>query len=43
MMAALTGIVLGQLEQSGAISSAWRIMFMVGALPALLRSWCSAS
>jgi MFS family permease len=36
MMAALTGIVLGQLEQSGAISSAWRIMFMVGALPALL-------
>jgi MFS family permease len=36
MTAAFTGIVLGRLEQSGAIASSWRIMFMVGALPALL-------
>jgi MFS family permease len=36
MMAAVTGIILGQLEQSGAIGSAWRMMFVVGALPALL-------
>ena len=36
MMAALIGIGLGQLEQSGAIGSAWRMMFVVGALPAFL-------
>lgn len=36
MMAALIGIGLGKLEQSGAIDSAWRSMFLVGALPALL-------
>jgi MFS family permease len=36
MMAALIGIGLGQLEQSGAIASAWRMMFVVGALPAFL-------
>lgn len=36
MMAALIGIGLGTLEQSGAIGSAWRYMFVVGALPALL-------
>ena len=36
MMAALIGIVLGELEQAGAIGSAWRAMFLVGALPALL-------
>ena len=36
MLAALVGILLGQLQQSGMISSAWRIMFVVGALPALL-------
>lgn len=36
MMAAVTGIILGQLEQSGAIDSAWRMMFVVGALPAFL-------
>ena len=30
MMAALIGIGLGQLEQSGAIGSAWRMMFLVG-------------
>ena len=36
MLAALVGILLGQLQQSGMISNAWRIMFAVGALPALL-------
>ena len=36
MMAALIGIFLGRLEQSGSIASAWRPMFLVGALPALL-------
>lgn len=36
MLAAVVGITLGQLEQSGAIGSAWRLMFIVGALPALL-------
>jgi MFS family permease len=36
MTAALIGIVLGRLEQSGFIASSWRYMFMVGALPALL-------
>jgi MFS family permease len=36
MIAALVGIGLGSLEQSGTISSAWRLMFVVGAAPALL-------
>ena len=36
MLAALVGILLGWLQESGTISSAWRIMFVVGALPALL-------
>ncbi|HEX8983802.1 MAG TPA: MFS transporter [Bryobacteraceae bacterium] len=36
MLAALTGIVAGQLEQSGAIAGAWRYEFLVGALPAPL-------
>ncbi len=36
MLAATTGIVLGQLEQSGTITSAWRYMFAAGALPAPL-------
>lgn len=36
MLAALIGIGLGQLEESGAIGSAWRYMFIVGTLPALL-------
>ena len=36
MMAALIGIALGQLEESGAVGSAWRWMFIVGALPAFL-------
>lgn len=34
--AALISMALGQLEQSGAISSAWRWMFVIGAFPALL-------
>jgi MFS family permease len=33
MLAAVTGIVLGQWEQSGAITNAWRYMFVAGALP----------
>ena len=36
MMAALSGILLGRLEQSGAIAGAWRYLFLVGALPAPL-------
>jgi len=36
MLAALTGIVLGQMEQSGSIVGAWRYEFLVGALPAPL-------
>jgi MFS family permease len=36
MMAATIGIILGQLQQAGAIESAWRMMFVVGALPAFL-------
>ncbi len=36
MMAALIGIGLGRLEESGAIDSAWRMMFVVGVLPAFL-------
>jgi MFS family permease len=36
MMAALAGILLGQLETSGAIVGAWRYMFLAGALPAPL-------
>ena len=36
MMAAVIGMILGQMEQSGSIGSAWRMMFVVGALPALL-------
>jgi MFS family permease len=36
MMAAVCGIVLGKAEESGAIGSAWRAMFVVGMLPALL-------
>src|SRR5262249_49166430 len=29
-------IVLGRLEESGAVGSAWRTMFVIGTLPALL-------
>ena len=36
MVAALAGILLGQMEQSGVISHAWRWEFLVGALPAPL-------
>ena len=36
MLAALIGIGLGKLEQAGSIDSAWRAMFVVGALPAML-------
>jgi MFS family permease len=36
MMAAVIGMILGGLESSGAIGSAWRAMFLVGALPAAL-------
>jgi MFS family permease len=36
MMAALIGITLGHLEETGAVGSAWRMMFVVGALPAFL-------
>src|SRR5687768_747341 len=34
--AALIGMLFGHLEESGAIGSSWRWMFVVGALPALL-------
>src|SRR6185295_14592872 len=34
--AAIISIVLGALEESGAVGSAWRIMFVIGTLPALL-------
>src|SRR2546423_3482302 len=36
MMAALVGIFLGQMETSGAITGAWRYMFLAGSLPAPL-------
>ncbi|HJZ97973.1 MAG TPA: MFS transporter [Candidatus Solibacter sp.] len=36
MLAAVTGIVLGQMEQSGQIANAWRYMFLAGAVPAPL-------
>jgi MFS family permease len=36
MLAGLIGMALGGLEQSQAIDSAWRMMFLVGALPAFL-------
>src|SRR3954447_711055 len=36
MLAAITGIVLGQMEQSGIIANAWRWMFLAGAAPAPL-------
>jgi len=36
MMAALAGIILGQMQQAGAIGTAWRWEFLVGALPAPL-------
>jgi len=36
MLAALIGIALGQLQEAGVVASAWRMMFVVGALPAFL-------
>jgi MFS family permease len=36
MAAALVGITLGQLQEAHVISSAWRVMFLVGTLPAVL-------
>lgn len=36
MLAALTSIALGKLEETGAIGSAWRAMFLVGLAPAVL-------
>jgi MFS family permease len=36
MIAALVGIGLGHLEQTGTVDSAWRSMFLVGAAPAVL-------
>jgi MFS family permease len=36
MAAATTGIILGQMEQAGAIVGAWRYLFLAGALPAPL-------
>ncbi len=36
MTAAIMAMVLGKLEESGAIEGAWRVMFVLGALPALL-------
>jgi MFS family permease len=36
MMAALISIGLGSLQEAGAIESAWRTMFLIGVLPALL-------
>jgi MFS family permease len=36
MTAAFTGIVLAHLANAGAIAESWRIMFVVGAAPALL-------
>jgi MFS family permease len=36
MMAALVGILLGQMEMSGSITGAWRYMFLAGAVPAPL-------
>ncbi len=36
MTAAIAGIVLGELQQSGMVGNAWRWLFIVGGLPALL-------
>jgi len=36
MAAAMSGIVLGRMEQAGTVTSSWRYMFMLGSIPALL-------
>jgi len=39
MTAAIIGMALGGLQQAGMVTSAWRWMFAVGGLPALLCVW----
>lgn len=39
MTAALAGMALGGLQQAGIVGSAWRWMFVIGGLPALLCLW----
>lgn len=39
MIAAIIGMALGGLQQAGIVGSAWRWMFAVGGLPALLCVW----
>lgn len=34
--AAIISILLGKLEETGAVGSAWRVMFVIGTIPALL-------
>jgi MFS family permease len=36
MLAAVASIILGRLEETGAIASAWRTMFLIGLAPAVL-------
>ncbi len=36
MLAAVLSMILGKMEETGAIGSSWRAMFVVGVLPALL-------
>ena len=36
MLAAVIGMVLGRLESTGAVGHAWRIMFVIGMIPALM-------
>lgn len=36
MLAAIIGMVLGHLEQAGTVGGAWRIMFVIGMVPALM-------
>jgi MFS family permease len=36
MTAAVIAIVLGRIEESGAVGSTWRVMFLIGTVPALL-------
>jgi MFS family permease len=36
MMAAMVSIILGRLEEAGVVHTPWRVMFLIGVLPALL-------
>ena len=36
MTAAVIAMILGKIQESGAVGSAWRIMFVIGMIPALL-------